>query len=457
MAEYPAGSTVLFWMFLFYVAYWYLQMGYRFPVLGAIRLEFILGSFLTVVAAFSYFGRSGLAGSSLYGWTALLFLCMALQVPFSHDLDTSWDIFVDRVIKFAMMALFITAFVRTPRRLWWFLAVFMLACMRMGLEGFIGTITGSLIWENQGIPRLHGPTPNYAHPNSFAGNALGTLPFIFYFLPVVSRQLKLALLAQGALAFNVILFTGSRTGYVAFAVGAVCLVLQSRSRKKAVIWTVFLGIVLLPVIPQDYIERVQTIFSGEDKEGGSIEARKTIIEDAWEIFWDHPLGIGVGAFPAVRQLRFGRSQDTHNLYLEVATNVGIQGLLVFLLLVFAMLRTLRKLRRDFESQYEHLQGILAQRVVQADGAAISKHMEDLKVFLSTCRAVTVFVVIRLVLGLFGMDLYEIYWWFALGLTLALLNLNLVSRARMQSLRLGVGADPGVEPSSPLEYPSFVTT
>jgi len=38
------------------------------------------------------------------------------------------------------------------------------------------------------------------------------------------------------------------------------------------------------------------------------------------------------------------------------------------------------------------------------------------------RAVSLFIIIRLGLGLFGMDLYEIYWWFILGLAISLNNI-----------------------------------
>jgi hypothetical protein len=36
-----------------------------------------------------------------------------------------------------------------------------------------------------------------------------------------------------------------------------------------------------------------------------------------------------------------------------------------------------------------------------------------------------FLLLRLILGLFGMDTYEIYWWFVLGLTLAVNKLLLL--------------------------------
>ena len=41
-------------------------------------------------------------------------------------------------------------------------------------------------------------------------------------------------------------------------------------------------------------------------------------------------------------------------------------------------------------------------------------------FLAACaRATIAFIYARLFLGLFGMDTYEIYWWFAAGITMSL--------------------------------------
>ncbi len=41
-----------------------------------------------------------------------------------------------------------------------------------------------------------------------------------------------------------------------------------------------------------------------------------------------------------------------------------------------------------------------------------QHDDDLMILSSVAQATAGFVIIRLTLGLFGMDLYEIYWWFA---------------------------------------------
>jgi hypothetical protein len=37
-----------------------------------------------------------------------------------------------------------------------------------------------------------------------------------------------------------------------------------------------------------------------------------------------------------------------------------------------------------------------------------------------------YMVIRLSVGLFGMDLYEIYWWFTMGIVIAVHNMNQVA-------------------------------
>ncbi len=438
---YPETNFIVLGLFLLYVVYHYLEIGYRVPILGTIRFEFILGSALVIAALPSFLSRADKAATSLYVWTVLLITCMAIMVLFSVDIGFSSGIFLDRVIKFAMLSLMIMAFVTNPRELRWFIAAFMIACMKMGQEGFLGTITGSMIWYNQGIPRLHGPTPVYAHPNSFSGMAIGTLPFIIYLFPLLSRWYKLAMLAQVCFVLDIVLYTGSRTGYVAFIGGVLMFIKRSRNSLKTLAWILAISIALIPAIPSDYIGRFESIFTGHDKEGASTEKREVILEDAWAIFREHPLGVGVGAFPIVRAREFGRFQDTHNLYFEVGTNLGIQGLIIFFGFIIAMQRTLNTLRNRFEEQIQRMERA-AGTLEPAGDAPFNRHLHDLKWMKATVQAVYLFVFLRLVLGLFGMDLYEIYWWFSMGLTVALLNLESCAGRRTVQLVQELARDAG---------------
>jgi O-antigen ligase len=430
--EYPTIPLLVTGLFSVYVLAWYLQASSRSDFLLSIRFELVLGIVLSLFLVTHLFNdHRGVGFLTPMTWTVVaLYLVILVQLPLSADPEHSWTTFVERVLKFSFLGLFIVGFVKSPAHLRIFLVVFMLACFRLEFEGMVGQVTGSLVWQNQGIMRLHGPTDLYEHPNSFAGLALGSLPFVVYFIRVVPWPLKLLLAVQGVFAVSIVLLTGSRTGYVGFLAMLAFGVHASAARGKTLVGLVLLALVLAPLIPAEYVGRFESIFTGQEAEGASRAARIEILRDAWAILADHPFGVGVAAFPAVRLERFGRTQDTHNLYLEVATNLGFQGLIVFLVFVWGLLRTLRRTERSVRDQADRLKGSPA-----------TAHLRDLDHVRRACQAVQMFLVIRLCLGMFGMDLYEIYWWFSLGLAVAMYKMNETMKRRTATL---LGAEP-IEP------------
>jgi O-antigen ligase len=428
--NYPHLSSAVIFMFCGYVITWYLQLGTRWSFFGAIRFEFIYAACLTLIALSRF--RMVSFDCPLIKYIILYFIVIIIQVPFSHNFDESWNVFVNRIVKFSFMAWFIIFFVTSPRNLKFFLGAFLLACGKMGQEGFVGKWTGNMMWQNQGVMRLHGSTPLYFHPNSFSGMALGTFPFIYSLWPLSNRYVKIFLFGLAIFGLNIILFTASRTGYVGFLLLVLFILYKGGLKKKIVIGVVIFGLLAINFAPSQYIERFTSIFTQEEKEGNSIGARKVILEDAWAIFLDHPFGIGVGAFPTVRYYTFGRFQDTHNLYLEVATNLGIQGLIVFIIFVLKILKILKKLENSIANQLNILDKTTPNlQSIEKDTLLKNEHIRDLKLMKVTCTAVYLFVIVRLSLGLFGMDLYEIYWWFASGLTIALYNMNKVANSKTQ--------------------------
>lgn len=457
----PAASFVLF---LAYVVFFYLQGGYRFEALGEIRLELIVGSILVIAALFSVLGRQQAQArsrtqtsrrntSGVTAWIVATFAVAAVMTVLSYDSTTSWLYFVDRVVKLGMMALFISAFVTSPTRLRWFLGAYLFAFLKMAQEGVLGLITGSLVWENQGTPRLHGATPNYAHPNSFSGTQLGTLPFLGYLFPLASRWLKWIIAVQGLSAVIIVITTGSRTGYIALVLWIVFLLLQTRRKMRAIVLAVIVTLVALPLVPTDYMARFETIFTQQDREGHSMDTRKQIYEDAWNIFLSHPFGVGVGAFSAVRWQTYGRDQATHELYLEVACDLGIQGFVIFMGLVIAMLRASRKATNDATRQLNQLSSM--RTLSKRWHAQLEQHRRDLALIKATSQAVLSFLVIRLALGLFGHDFYEVYWWFSAGLLIAVHRMLATADARTQWLVTNAGHENDVGPAT--DQPSLLQT
>jgi len=407
-------------VFMLFVISRYMQWGARKSIFAAIRIEFLFGIFLIAGCAYLLTTRpirlaANQKAKKVVVAISLLFLAMIVQLPMAADPFMAQNMFIDRVVKFAMLTFFMVALIRSPDGFRMFMLAFLMACFYVTQESTRGAISGSLVWENQGIMRLHGAVPIYRHPNSLGGMAMGVLPFcIFLFNVTVSKIRRLFYLPLAATALVCIVYSGSRTAYVAL-LGLLFFWWSQQKRKfRFLLLALGISVAVIPIIPEQYIQRFESI-KGQEAEGNSKGKRIEILQDAVAVFIKNPAGVGVASFPAVRQRMFGRSQDTHNLYLEVATNLGIQGFAVFIFLLSAMFSALSSARRRARRQIAGLQHSLrGGQTSRRFRRMIGQQIIDLKYMDGLLTGFMGFLWVRLVLGLFGMDLYEPYWWFAAG-------------------------------------------
>ncbi len=98
---------------------------------------------------------------------------------------------------------------------------------------------------------------------------------------------------------------------------------------------------------------MSSIFNAEEDPTGSREARKQLLREGYQAFLDHPVfGLGAGQFQNYQpENREEAWRETHNAVLQVAAELGIAGLIVFMLLVgygfaavFRAGSTLRRIR-----------------------------------------------------------------------------------------------------------------
>jgi putative inorganic carbon (hco3(-)) transporter len=405
-------GSLLSYLVGIYIFAFYLELHLRLSILQAIRFQFLFGAIIGAMCLYRQMNgpqiKAGL--TSVTKTTFLLIFILGIYTVFSMDQDESIRVYNDRVIKFALLSFFIYAATNTVEDLRVIIGCMLLAWLKMGSEGFLGWYTGSLVWENQGIPRLHGSTAMFGHPNSYSGFAVGCLPFaIFLLMAVKSNLLRLGLVTLIAFSLLIIVVTGSRTGYVAVVIGAAYFFFTLKAGKMKTLLLVSATLLAtINFVPDEYKERFASIYTGKEKEGRSSETRLVIIQDALEMYAHYPLGVGVQAFSKVRMDMFGRFQNTHNLYLEVLTNIGPIGFIVFFVFVY-------KLVKQNVSNISRIRGAPFAQVNRTFLTNISK-------------AVIGFILVRLLLGLFGMDLYEIYWWIALGIALAINKL--IERSNM---------------------------
>jgi hypothetical protein len=400
-----------------YLFFFYMQASLRWPAFEAIRFHFVFGLVLTVLCSFKLLSSKKEApvrifkklkeevdhARPLINCVYLFLLILGIYSVASLAREISTDIYINRVIKFALISFFIMASVDKVKDLQVIVICLLLAWFKIGSEGFIGWVTGSLMWENQGVQRLHGASAFVGHPNSFSAFGVGCLAFSMYlFKGFQSKWLKLLMGAIVVFAFIIIIFTGSRSGYVAVFLAAIYLFFQMKTGKMKVFATSFIVLIALaPLIPEQYFERFESIYTGKEAEGNSSNTRMIIMTDAIKIYAKYPLGIGIQAFSSVRIDMFGRFQNIHMLYLEVLTNIGPIGFIVFCLFILRLMRL---------NRYNIRRTTILDKNQSNFGEIIFLNMLS--------KAVLAYLILRLVFGLFAMDLYEPHWWLLLGLVLA---------------------------------------
>ena len=313
------------------------------------------------------------------------------------------------------------AFIRNIFQLRLFFVSSFIAFLKIGQEGFYGKITGNMVWESQGVMRLHGIQETmFGHPNSLSGKFVGLFPFIWYLFPVIDRKWKVLLLILLMFMINILIFTASRTGYISFILAFLFIALDSKRKIKFLILTFALFCLAAVLVPQQYHERFLSSFTGKEKEGNSSQARKDLFFDSLQVFTENPFGVGIGGFIDVQKMYGRNPQDTHNLYTQLLSETGIQGFIAFSWLITVTfkqnklrMKELKILKAHIEDQLKSVAKFGSNRV------DIKSFKNDVIVLSAICKATQFFLIIRLVLGVFGHDLFEIYWWIAAGTVMAM--------------------------------------
>jgi putative inorganic carbon (HCO3(-)) transporter len=231
---------------------------------------------------------------------------------------------------------------------------------QVGREWFIGQAK---------TPRLSGPIGD---PNYFAQILLVLVPLgLLRFFG--ERTMFLRLLAAGAtgvIAFALTL-TFSRGAGVAFVVVLVMMTVFRYIRPYQLL-IVVLGLVMLLAFVPAYKERVATLGtlvtgSSSASSNQSLRSRSTEMKAAANVFLDHPfVGVGPGSFPLYYQeyarkvgldvheaaqsgARRGEEarRESHNIFLSIAADLGILGVLSFLAVIYLTFRRLNRSRKGW--------------------------------------------------------------------------------------------------------------
>jgi putative inorganic carbon (HCO3(-)) transporter len=204
----------------------------------------------------------------------------------------------------------------------------------------------------------------FFNPNSFAMLLVMMLPVSAVLIFYSKGYKRLFYLLVFAAATIALLMTYTRAAWGGFVLSI--LVMALIIRPILVPLFVLAGIFALPLMPASIYNRVMTIFSSKDT---SITSRKPIYDAAWRLILKNPvIGAGLGyEVVKTKVMDIGLYKGVapfvhaHSIYLQIAAELGVFGLLAFLGTIFSGVKN--GLKAIFGKKGSKLlQGIIAAQI-----------------------------------------------------------------------------------------------
>lgn len=185
-------------------------------------------------------------------------------------------------------------------------------------------------------------------PNYFTASVLICLPVAYYLL--IGKQTRWERLFCFGCVFvtlPAIMVAASRGGFIGLMVAAVFVVLRSKQRGRNLILVSFGLLVVLVLSPSSPLQRLLHPTASDVE---STDTRLELWHAGWKMVKAHPImGVGLGNFKAEVASYAAPGLDlnniAHNTYVEMAAELGVPGLLMFLAIIVLTFLSLGRSRR----------------------------------------------------------------------------------------------------------------
>lgn len=261
---------------------------------------------------------------------------MLLTAPFSIWPGGSVQTFTDLYIKVLLIFLLMLNTLNSPGRVRQFTWLIVIATSYIAFRSVFDYARGFNLVENGRVQGAVGGM--FQNPNDLALNMVAVLPLaVLLALRAIRPFGRLVAIAGAFLMIGAVIASQSRSGFL--GLGAMFLFLAwqvGRKRPSFIAALAVAVVVVLPFTPSSYWARMSSITDESRDDTGSREARRILLAEAARAFFEHPLtGVGAGQFknydPQGRQESW---RETHNVVLQVASELGVLGLIAFMFLVY---------------------------------------------------------------------------------------------------------------------------
>ena len=278
---------------------------------------------------------------------------MLVLAPFSIWIGGAVGTFQDLYLKVILVYLLCVNVLSSPKRLERLIWILVITVGYFGFRAVLDYARGVNVVR--GGTRVMGSVGGFMqNPNDMALNMVSFLPLAALVAMHNRSVFKRVVAALAALfMMGAIVASGSRGGFLGFA--AMLFVLAAFSVKKHPMFAMGGAVVVicaLPLAPSSYWDRIASIADDRKDDVQSSQARRALMGESLQAFMENPLtGVGAGNFKDWNPR--GRSEayhEAHNVWLQVAAELGVFGFAVFFYLVmrafYSIFQTRRQLRRN---------------------------------------------------------------------------------------------------------------
>ena len=341
-------------------------------------------------------------------WLAVaLAAWVVLLIPFSYVPADSWRFFLEFYIKTLVIFWLVSNVVDSQLRLhqtFWLLS---LMAIPLAITAVINFFSGVYV-ENINAQRIVGYEGALTgNPNDLALMLNLILPLSMALLLSSERGMtRLLLLLSICLSAVAIIVTFSRGGFLTLSALLLLYIWKVRRRpERRWLWGVVPVLIMcVLLVGPSYLQRLSTITNIEADRTGSAQERWSDMAAATRFTVNHPIiGAGIGqSVLASREERGAEGGLVHNVYLQYASELGLPGLILFLMLFTATFRSA---------------GFVQRRAKR----------ENISELFYVGEAVQLSLIAFAISAMFHPVAYHIYFYYMAGLAVAAKNISQASR------------------------------
>jgi O-antigen ligase len=262
-----------------------------------------------------------------------------ITVPISlwpaHSLLFLFNVFLKTVLLF-LLVIYWCRSVQDVRRLLW---VYCIASVAVVIPGVFSGHAGQ---ERYALESL-----SY-DPNDIALLQVMALPLIVYLYSTSGRRLKPLLVGMALLCLYGVILTQSRGGFLALVVAGTLILSRSSMSRSTKVSIVAIGIVVFGVLAGTaWKDRIRTIWDPQSEYDQTAGGRTDIWKSSIVLLATRPWGVGIDNFITAEGLSHGgvgKWSASHNSFLEVAVELGLVGLVIFIRLLREAMKTLHQIK-----------------------------------------------------------------------------------------------------------------